>query len=86
MNLCKYSDIFGKPMEGLHQYRIFNFAIVDIVLTLLVAKFVQIICNNYFNKKINYWIYLLILLILAIILHRIFCVNTTLNILLFGRQ
>jgi hypothetical protein len=84
MNLCQYSDIFGKPSEGLHQYKIFHFAIVDIVLTFLAAKLLQIICNKYFNKNLNYWIYLLILLVLAIILHRIFCVNTTLNVLLFG--
>ena len=37
MSLCKYKDIFGKPGEGAHQYRIFDIAIVDTVLTVLLA-------------------------------------------------
>jgi hypothetical protein len=37
MDLCKYKNFFGKPGEGAHSYRIFNIAIVDLGLTILVA-------------------------------------------------
>ena len=31
---CDHSDIFGKPGEGLHAYRVFDLAIVDVLLTI----------------------------------------------------
>jgi hypothetical protein len=31
--LCKYKNMFGIPNKGLHSYRIFNIAIVDLTLT-----------------------------------------------------
>jgi len=74
----QFSDIFGKPNEGVHSYRIFNIAIVDVIATLLGA----LIINYIF--KINYFIVLVILFILGIVLHRLFCVNTTINRYIFG--
>ena len=38
---CKYKDILGKPKTGLHSYRVFNVAIVDVLFTVLLAKFVH---------------------------------------------
>lgn len=77
--LCKYRNLLGKPDEGIHSYRIFNIAIVDVVLTILgayvLAKYVG---------KCDFWRWLGILFLLGIILHRIFCVNTTINKMLFG--
>jgi hypothetical protein len=35
--LCEYSDIFGKPNQGIHSIRIFDIAIVDVLLTIIVA-------------------------------------------------
>lgn len=74
---CEYSDIFGRPNEGVHSIRIFNIAIVDLFLTILVAY----IASIYFNK--SFLIILLILLIIGIVLHRIFCVRTTIDKILF---
>lgn len=37
MYLRKYSDIFGKPEEGAHKPSLFGFAIVDVLLTIIVA-------------------------------------------------
>ena len=34
LEFCKYKDLFGKPGEGVHSYRIFNIAIVDVILTI----------------------------------------------------
>jgi hypothetical protein len=76
-NLCKYKDIFGKPNQGAHSYRIFNIAIVDVLLTILVAYILSIFTGYKF-------IYTLIFMfILGIISHRIFCVRTTIDKLLF---
>ena len=38
---CKYKDALGKPNEGLHSYRVFNISIIDVLLTILLAKFIQ---------------------------------------------
>ena len=80
MNLCAYSDIFGKPNTGLHAYRVFNIAIIDVVATIGVSYLIYI----YLSKKINFTLILLLMFMLGIILHRLFCVRTTIDKLLFG--
>lgn len=77
MNLCKYKDIFGKPNTGVHSYRIFNIAIVDVLLTILVAFIIARLLKKPF------WIVLLILFLLGIILHHLFCVRTTIDKYIF---
>lgn len=77
MSLCKYKNIFGIPGEGAHRYRIFNIAIVDVVMTIIAA----IIISKYIG--VSFWKSLLTLFLLSILLHRIFCVKTTIDILLF---
>lgn len=76
--LCKYKDFFGQPGQGAHSLRIGNFAIVDIIGTLLVALFL--------SKKFNWNFYfvLIITFLIGIIAHRIFCVKTQLDTLLFS--
>lgn len=46
--LGKYSNIFGKPNEGTHSYRILNIAIVDVFATGLLA-----FSMSYILKKNN---------------------------------
>ena len=41
MSLCKYKDIFGKVGEGAHSVRFFNFAVVDTLLTLVLAYIIN---------------------------------------------
>jgi hypothetical protein len=77
MNLCKYKDLLGEPGKGIHSYRIFNIAIADVVLTILAALLIS------FLAKVSLMWTLLILFLLGIILHRIFCVKTTIDILIF---
>ena len=79
MNLCKYKNIFGKPNEAIHNIRIFDIAIVDVVMTIIGAKIIQIISNILFGINISYLIYMVGLFILGIILHRLFCVRTTID-------
>jgi len=77
MSLCKYSNIFGKPKEGVHKYRFLGVASVDLFATLLISYLISIKV-----KKSVLYIFL-ILILLSIIIHRIFCVNTTLTNLVF---
>ena len=76
INLCNYKDIFGKPGQGVHSFRIFNIAIVDVLLTILAAYILSI----FTNYKLVYTI--LFMFILGIISHRLFCVKTTIDKLL----
>jgi len=79
-SLCKYKDILGEPGKGVHSYRIFNIAIVDVILTILVALLI-----SYFFK-FNFWYTLIILFLLGIVMHRLFCVRTTIDKLLFPKS
>ena len=77
--LCKYKDLLGKPDQGIHQYRIFNIAIVDVIFTIIGAFIIS------YLFKTNFLVTLLILFLLGIILHRWFCVKTTIDKLLFEK-
>lgn len=75
---CQYKDIFGKVNEGVHSIRIINIAIVDVILTLVLAYIIQMKLPQY--KLYNIFI---ILIILSIFIHKLFCVKTTLTNLVF---
>ena len=77
IGLCKYKDIFGRPKEGGHSYRIFNIAIMDVVFTIVGA----IIFSWLFN--IAMWKSIVGLFLLGIFFHRLFCVRTTIDKVLF---
>ena len=78
MDLCKYKNILGIPGQGPHSYRIFNIAIVDVSLTLILAYIISYIYKISFVKTS------ITLFILGILLHRVFCVRTTIDKLLFN--
>ena len=77
--LCQYKDILGKPGQGIHSYRIFNIAYIDVLFTIIGAYIIYL-----FLPKINYFVILILLFLLGIILHKIFCVRTTIDKYLFG--
>lgn len=79
MNLCKFKDIFGKPNEGIHKYRLFNVAIIDVIFTIILA----FLLNRYIFKETKFIVILIILFILGIIAHRMFCIRTTIDKILF---
>lgn len=76
--LCKYKNILGKVGEGVHSIRIYDIAIIDVILTIIGAYFISKIF------KLNFLNTLIVLFILGIILHRIFCVRTKIDQLLFN--
>lgn len=79
----KYSEILGKVGKGVHSYRIFNIAIVDVIATILLAYIINNIIKFFYSKSLFIYI-LIILFILGIILHRLFCVDTTINKFIFN--
>lgn len=77
-NLCKYRDIFGKPDEGVHKYRVGGYAAVDILATLTVSWIIAVYTGHSLaHITANMFLF-------GILLHRLFCVNTTLNVAIFG--
>jgi hypothetical protein len=84
MSLCKYRNIFGEPNKGVHSIRIFNIAIVDVIFTILGALLLYYFLDLK-NKKINVYFFIFYIFVIGIIMHRIFCVDTTINKLIFGK-
>jgi len=76
-NLCPYKNALGIPGKGIHSYRIFNIAIMDVLMTVIGALVISYLSGWKFG-----WT-LLGLFLLGIILHRLFCVRTTIDKLLF---
>jgi hypothetical protein len=77
--LCQYKDVFGKPGTGVHSYRIFNIAYVDVLATVFLAFVIYLFMPNYNFLTILFFVFLL-----GIIMHHIFCVRTTVDKLIFG--
>ena len=77
MNLCQYKDSLGIPGKGIHSYRIFNIAIMDVIMTIIAAYFIS------FLVKKSFLFILLFLFLLGIFLHHLFCVRTTVDKFLF---
>ena len=67
----------GLPKEGIHSYRLFNVAYVDVTMTIIGALLLAWV------MKWNYLKTIVGMFILGIGLHRMFCVRTTLDKLLF---
>ena len=77
-NLCKYKHVFGIPGKGVHSYRIGNIAIVDVLLTIILSYIITFFTNYKFIYVLVY------IFILGIISHRLFCVRTTIDKVLFS--
>lgn len=75
---CLYKDIFGEPNKGVHSYRLAGFAIVDILMTMAAALMSSWLLETSFSLT------LIIFFLMGIIFHRVFCVRTALDIMLFA--
>jgi hypothetical protein len=73
MSLCKYKDSLGIPNKGIHSYRLFGVAIVDVIMTIILAYLISIFTRYNFTNTVIF------LFILGIVLHRLFCVDTTID-------
>jgi len=77
MELCKYKNALGIPNKGIHSYRFLGVAIADVIMTLLGGLLISYLFNYSFLYTT------ITLFVLGIILHRLFCVRTTIDKLLF---
>lgn len=75
MLFCKYRYIFGKEREGVHKYRdpFFDTAIVDVLMTIVGAIVVSYVWD------IDVILSFVCLFLLGIMLHLVFCVDTTIS-------
>ena len=75
--ICKYANLLGIPGKGIHKIHIGGVAIVDLLLTLGLALLLSLIPKS---PPLTIWI--IILLLLSIIIHNIFCTKTSVSNLL----
>ena len=67
---AQYKDILGVPREGIHSIRVYDYAIMDFIMTFVGA------CIIAYFFKINVFLVFLYLFILGEYLHILFCVDT----------
>jgi len=67
---AKHKDIFGKPNESVHSIRLFDFAVIDVIMTFIGACFI----SQHYKKDV--WLIFILLFIFGQILHALFCVKT----------
>ena len=77
MGLCQYKNILGIPEQGIHSYRFFNLAVADVTMTIIGA----LLLAYFFKWNMVYTVVGAFLL--GLVLHRLFCVRTTIDKLLF---
>lgn len=82
--LQKYSGIFGQPGQGVHSIRFAGFALVDLLLTAVLAASItkyglsSTSCADFLGV-------FALLIVIAVCVHSIFGVNTRLNSLVFNQ-
>jgi len=77
VDLCKYKELFGKPGSGIRQYRIFDIAIFDTVFVIVSCLLITYLTG------IPLIVTLAIVFAFGIAIHRIFCVRTGVDKMLF---
>jgi len=71
--LCQYKNALGIPGQGIHSYRFMNFAVADVVMTIVFG---------YLLARTFRWNAVMTIggfFLLGIVLHRAFCVRTTVD-------
>jgi hypothetical protein len=73
---CIYKDSLGIPSQGFHTHFL-GVAILDVIGSIIIAE----ILAHVFNW--NIYLTLIAVFLTGIVLHRMFCVRTTLDKILF---
>jgi len=73
--LCKYSDWLGKPGEGFHELRLGGLALMDLMGTVGLAWFLS---RTWKWALLNMYEWFIVLIVLSVVLHKLFCVKTAL--------
>ena len=79
-SLCKYKDYLGKPDQGVHSYRFGGVAIIDVIMTILGAFLISRYGGYSFAITLGS------LFVLGVFMHRLFCVRTTIDRILFSSE
>jgi hypothetical protein len=78
LNLCQYKDMLGAPRTGFRAtHRFMDFAYIDVLVTLACCVFL-----SYVFKTSFLWTCVFVFG-LGILVHRLFCVRTKLDTILF---
>jgi uncharacterized membrane protein len=79
-DFCQHKDALGKPNEGVHASRtpVLDLAFNDVFMTIIAGIIIATLFG--FNKKNT----VIVLFLLGILLHRLFCVRTTVDKFLFS--
>lgn len=75
--LCKYKNLLGEPRKGLRKYRVFDIAILDTAVVISCGVLISYLTGY------NIWVVLAVLFLSGIVVHRIFCVRTGVDKMLF---
>lgn len=70
--MCPFKNLFGAPRTGVHSLRLFDVAVVDVLLTVIAG----ILLARY--MKWNTLLTILLLIVISVPIHMMFCVETTL--------
>ena len=77
LDLCKYKELFGIPDQGIHAFKIFGISVWDTLIAIAVALIIAWAFGwPYLHTIIGF-------LLLGIVVHRLFCVRTEVDKLLF---
>lgn len=94
MNFCDYKTSLGEPGKGPHADRLFGLAIRDVIGTIFLGLAVALLSGMIFKSamKLNmsvmntgiYWsilifFWIIVAFLFGILMHWMFCVETTLN-------
>ena len=77
---CQYKNMFGTPglTTGLRAYRIYEIAVLDVSVTLVCA----VLMAWFF--RLPYLQTIIAIFIIGIFIHRLFCVRTSVDKMLFS--
>ena len=72
--------MFGEPGMGIHKYRVAGISIVDVLVVIVCGLFI-----SYFSGWSIYPV-LVVLFVSGIVIHRLFCVRSGIDKLLFPEE
>lgn len=76
-SFCQYKNSLGIPHQGIHSHRFMGLAILDVIGTFVGGLLIA------YLFKLSYFWTCISLFVLGIFLHRLFCVRTTIDKILF---
>lgn len=75
---CEHRDVFGRPGQGVHARRVLGLAAVDVVGTVVIGLLAAWVGG------FTPWKAVALAFLAGVVAHRLFCVRTTVDRLLFG--